>query len=63
MEHGLGLETHYGHNERLSVQAGDRVERGQLLAAVGSTGRSTAPHLHFEIRKDGVPIDPRQYLE
>lgn len=63
VEHGLGLETRYGHNDRLSVQVGDRVERGQLLAAVGSTGRSTAPHLHFEIRKDGVPIDPRQYLE
>jgi murein DD-endopeptidase MepM/ murein hydrolase activator NlpD len=63
VEHGLGLETHYGHNQRLSVEVGDRVERGQLLAAVGSTGRSTAPHLHFEIRKDGAPIDPRQYLE
>jgi murein DD-endopeptidase MepM/ murein hydrolase activator NlpD len=63
LEHGLGLETRYGHNERLSVQVGDRVERGQLLAAVGSTGRSSAPHLHFEIRKDGAPIDPRQYLE
>jgi murein DD-endopeptidase MepM/ murein hydrolase activator NlpD len=63
VEHGLGLETRYGHNERLSVQVGDRVERGRLLAVVGSTGRSTAPHLHFEIRKDGAPIDPRQYLE
>lgn len=63
VDHGMGLETHYGHNSRLSVAAGDRVERGQLVAAVGSTGRSTAPHLHFEIRKDGVAVDPRHYLD
>lgn len=63
VEHGLGLETRYGHNSRLSVALGDRVERGQLVAAVGSTGRSTAPHLHFEIRKEGIAVDPRQYLE
>lgn len=61
--HGLGLETRYGHNQRLSVGVGDRVERGQVVASVGSTGRSTGPHLHFEIRKDGVPVDPRKYLE
>lgn len=63
VDHGLGIETRYGHNSRLSVAAGDRVERGQPIAAVGSTGRSTAPHLHLEIRKDGLAVDPRQYLE
>jgi len=63
VEHGLGLETRYGHNQRLSVAVGDRVERGQVVAAVGSTGRTSGPHLHFEIRKDGVPVDPRKYLE
>jgi len=63
LEHGLGLETRYGHNSRLSVSLGDRVERGQLVAAVGSTGRSTASHLHFEIRKEGIAVDPRKYLE
>jgi murein DD-endopeptidase MepM/ murein hydrolase activator NlpD len=63
LEHGLGLETRYGHNSRLSVAAGDRVERGQLIASAGTSGRSTGPHLHFEIRKDGVPVDPRKYLE
>lgn len=63
LEHGLGLETRYGHNSRLSVSLGDRVERGQLVAAAGSTGRSTAPHLHFEIRKEGIAVDPRKYLE
>lgn len=63
LEHGLGLETRYGHNSRLAVAVGDRVERGQLIAGIGNTGRSTAPHLHFEIRKDGLPIDPRTYLD
>jgi len=63
LEHGLGLETRYGHNSRLSVATGDRVERGQLVAAAGNSGRSTGPHLHFEIRKDGVAVDPRKYLE
>ena len=62
LEHGLGLESRYGHNTRLSVQVGDRVSRGQPIATVGSTGNSTAPHLHFEIHKDGVPVDPRKYL-
>ncbi len=63
IDHGLGLETRYAHNARLTVRPGARVTRGQLIAAVGSTGNSTAPHLHFEILKDGVPVDPRKYLE
>lgn len=63
LDHGLGLETRYGHNSRLSVKVGDRVERGQTIAGVGSTGRSSAPHLHFEIRRDGFSVDPRQYLD
>jgi murein DD-endopeptidase MepM/ murein hydrolase activator NlpD len=63
VDHGMGIETRYGHNSRINVSAGERVGRGQLIAAVGSTGRSTAPHLHFEIRRDGIPIDPRKYLE
>jgi murein DD-endopeptidase MepM/ murein hydrolase activator NlpD len=63
LDHGMGLETRYGHNSRLTVGVGDRVERGQPIAGVGSTGRSSAPHLHLEIRKDGIAMDPRQYLE
>jgi murein DD-endopeptidase MepM/ murein hydrolase activator NlpD len=63
LEHGLGLETRYGHNSRLAITVGDRVERGQLVASVGTSGRSTGPHLHFEIRKDGIAVDPRKYLE
>ena len=62
IDHGLGLESRYGHNTRLSVRVGDRVTRGQPIATVGSTGNSTAPHLHLEIHKDGVPVDPRKYL-
>lgn len=62
LEHGLGLESRYGHNTRLNVRVGDRVTRGQPVATVGSTGNSTAPHLHLEIRKDGVAVDPRKYL-
>jgi murein DD-endopeptidase MepM/ murein hydrolase activator NlpD len=63
IDHGLGLETRYAHNARLTVRPGARVARGQLIAAVGSTGNSTAPHLHFEILKNGVPVDPRKYLD
>ena len=63
IDHGLGLETRYAHNARLTVRAGARVTRGQLIAAVGSSGNSTAPHLHFEILKHGVPVDPRKYLD
>ncbi len=63
IDHGLGLETRYAHNARLTVRSGARVSRGQLIAAVGNTGNSTAPHLHFEILKDGVPVDPRKYLD
>jgi murein DD-endopeptidase MepM/ murein hydrolase activator NlpD len=63
IDHGLGLETRYAHNARLNVRAGARVSRGQLIATVGSTGNSTAPHVHFEIHKNGVPVDPRKYLD
>lgn len=62
IDHGFGLNTVYGHNSRNLVQVGDRVSRGQTIGFLGSTGRSTAPHLHFEVRKNGVPEDPRKYL-
>jgi murein DD-endopeptidase MepM/ murein hydrolase activator NlpD len=62
IDHGFGLSTVYGHNSRNLVNVGDRVTRGQTIAFLGSTGKSTAPHLHFEVRKDGVSQDPRKYL-
>jgi murein DD-endopeptidase MepM/ murein hydrolase activator NlpD len=62
IDHGDGLETMYGHASRIFVAAGDRVERNQVVALSGSTGRSTAPHLHFEVRKDGTPVDPLAYV-
>lgn len=62
IDHGDGLESMYGHASRLFVQTGDRVERNEVVALSGSTGQSTAPHLHFEIRKDGQPVDPLAYV-
>jgi murein DD-endopeptidase MepM/ murein hydrolase activator NlpD len=62
IDHGSGLETRYAHASKLYVRAGERVEKGQKIAEVGSTGRSTGPHLHYEIRLAGNPLDPRKYL-
>ena len=63
LTHPDGFESMYGHASRLLVQAGDTVLAGEVIALSGSTGRSTAPHLHFEIRRDGRPIDPRSLVE
>lgn len=62
IDHGFGYSTLYGHNQRLLVQVGQSVDQGQVIARLGNTGRSSAPHLHFEIRLDGKSVDPRQYL-
>lgn len=62
IDHGYGIYTLYGHNDRNLVKVGDRVSRGDPIAFLGSTGKSTAPHLHFEIRKNGIPVDPKKYL-
>ena len=63
IEHGAGLETRYAHASKLLVSVGERVVKGQEVAEVGSTGRSTGPHLHYEIRLNGESLDPRKYLQ
>ena len=62
VNHGNGYVTRYAHNSRVSVVPGDTVERGQAIAVVGSTGRSTGPHVHFEVLKDGRQIDPMAFI-
>ena len=62
VSHGSGLETRYAHTSKILVKVGDRVEKGQVVALVGNTGRSTGPHLHYEIRFKGNALDPRKYL-
>ncbi len=63
IDHGAGLETRYAHASKLLVKVGERVVKGQVIAKVGSTGRSTGPHLHYEIRLNGNALNPRQYLQ
>jgi len=62
LDNGKGVVTIYAHNEKNLVRVGDQVEKGSLIAKVGSTGRSTGAHLHFEVRKDGKKINPLEFL-
>ena len=62
VDHGNGLVTRYAHTSKILVKVGELVKRGQVVANVGTTGRSTGPHLHFEVLVDGVPQDPQKFL-
>ena len=62
LDHGNGLVTRYAHNSKVLVKAGDLVKRGQVISEVGTSGRSTGAHLHFEVLVDGVPQDPAKFL-
>ncbi|HUI46976.1 MAG TPA: peptidoglycan DD-metalloendopeptidase family protein [Nitrospirota bacterium] len=62
ISHGYGLKTIFGHNSRLNVKAGQQVRRGDVISYVGDTGSSTGPHLHYEVRLNGLPVNPVKYL-
>lgn len=62
VDHGYGFRTRYGHLDSLKVRSGQRVKRGEILGTVGNTGKSTGPHLHYEVRVKNVPTNPSPYL-
>jgi murein DD-endopeptidase MepM/ murein hydrolase activator NlpD len=62
IDHGYGVLTRYGHNSKNLVKVGDKVKRGQVIALIGSTGRSTGPHVHYEVMVNGIPVSPRNYI-
>ena len=62
VDHGNGFSTKYAHLKKSLVQKGDSVERGQVIALVGSTGRSTGPHVHYEIHYDGKILNPTRFV-
>ena len=63
IDHGNGYQTRYAHNKELVVKLGDRIEKGQAIALMGSTGRSTGPHVHFEILRDGKTVNPANFIK
>lgn len=62
IDHGYGMETWYGHVRQLLVREGEKVKRGGLIAKMGNSGRSTGPHVHYEVRVHGIPVDPLSYI-
>lgn len=62
LDHGHGMMTRYGHTHEILVEIGDTVKRGDKIAVVGSTGRSTGPHLHYEVMLNGIRVNPEKYI-
>jgi murein DD-endopeptidase MepM/ murein hydrolase activator NlpD len=62
IDHGHGLSTRYGHLHRINVRRGQRVEFREVIGLLGSTGRSTGPHVHYEVLVNGQPTDPAKFL-
>ena len=62
IDHGNGIVTKYAHNDKLKVKRGQKVTRGQVIATVGRSGRATAPHVHYEVRVNGAPVNPWRYI-
>jgi len=62
IDHGWGIITRYGHTSKILVRVGDRVERGEIIALVGASGLAEGPHLHYEVRVRGVPVDPLKFI-
>ncbi len=62
IDHGYGLVTSYGHLAKMNVKRGEKVRRGEIIAQMGNTGRSTGPHLHYIVKLNGVPVNPERYI-
>ncbi len=62
LEHKFGISTRYGHLDRFTVEPGQKVKKGDIIGYVGSTGRATGPHLHYEVRLNGQPLNPLRFF-
>ena len=62
VDHGGGFQTYYAHLSKILVRAGQELRRGEVIGLVGTSGRTTAPHLHYEVRVGGTPMNPYRYL-
>jgi murein DD-endopeptidase MepM/ murein hydrolase activator NlpD len=62
IDHGYGYMTRYGHNSSLTVKVGDKVDKGSIIAKIGSSGRTTGPHLHYEVLVNGIPVNPLKFI-